>query len=92
MLNEISVSVLAGHFHDTNSAALGNIKICLDAGIRTFDSAVGGLGGCPYADGAKGNVDTVAVVNMLHEMDYKTGLNAENLGKASEFAKSLGEG
>ncbi len=91
MLNEMSVNVLAGHFHDTNNAALNNIKVCLEAGIRTFDSAVGGLGGCPYAEGAKGNVDTVAVVNMLHEMKYETGLNVENLNKASAFARSLSE-
>jgi len=91
MLNYMPSSVLAGHFHDTNNTALENIKVCLDAGIRTFDSAVGGLGGCPYAEGAKGNVDTVAVVNMLHEMKYETGVNVENLNKASAFALSLSE-
>ena len=78
ILNYMPSGVLAGHFHDTNNTALENIKVCLDAGMRTFDSAVGGLGGCPYAEGAKGNVDTVAVFSMLHEMKYETGLNAEN--------------
>ena len=68
MLNCIPVEALAGHFHDTNDRALENIQVCLDFGVRTFDSAVGGLGGCPYAEGAKGNVDTVSVVKMLHEM------------------------
>ena len=91
MLNDMPASVLAGHFHDTNNTALENIEVCLEAGIRTFDSAVGGLGGCPYAEGAKGNVDTVSVVNMLHEMKYETGLNVENLNKASAFARSLSE-
>jgi|LGVE01.1.fsa_nt_gb hydroxymethylglutaryl-CoA lyase len=91
MLNDIPASVLAGHFHDTHNTALENIEVCLEAGIRTFDSAVGGLGGCPYAEGAKGNVDTVSVVNMLHEMKYETGLNVENLNKASAFARSLSE-
>ncbi|PCJ76425.1 MAG: hydroxymethylglutaryl-CoA lyase [Rhodobacteraceae bacterium] len=91
LLNHLSKSVLSGHFHDTNNTALENIVVCLEAGIRTFDSAVGGLGGCPYAEGAKGNVDTVAVVNMLHDMKYETGLNIENLNKAATFAQSLSE-
>ena len=89
MLNYMPASILAGHFHDTNNNALDNIEVCLEAGIRTFDSAVGGLGGCPYAEGAKGNVDTISVVNMLHEMKYETGLNVDNLKKASAFALSL---
>ena len=89
ILNYMPSSVLAGHFHDTNNNAFENIGVCLEAGIRTFDSAVGGLGGCPYAEGAKGNVDTVSVVNMLHGMKYETGLNVESLKKASAFAKSL---
>ena len=49
---------LAGHFHDTSGRALDNIGVALDRGIRVFDASVGGLGGCPYAPGAKGNVDT----------------------------------
>ncbi|OUS05064.1 hydroxymethylglutaryl-CoA lyase [Rhodobacterales bacterium 52_120_T64] len=91
VMNEIPGNLIAGHFHDTNNNALKNIDVCLEAGIRTFDSAVGGLGGCPYAEGAKGNVDTVAVVNMLHEMNYETGLSIEKLNKASAFARSLSE-
>ncbi|MBL4872715.1 MAG: hydroxymethylglutaryl-CoA lyase [Rhodobacteraceae bacterium] len=91
VLNYMPSNALAGHFHDTNNAALENIGVCLEAGIRTFDSAIGGLGGCPYAEGAKGNVDTVAVVNMLHEMKYETGVKTEKLDKAAAFARSLGE-
>ncbi len=91
LLNHIPAGALAGHFHDTNNTALENIVVCLEAGIRTFDSAVGGLGGCPYAKGAKGNVDTVAVVNMLHDMGYQTGLNVGGLNKAAAFARSLSE-
>ena len=91
MLNYLPVDVLGGHFHDTNNRALENIQVCLEAGIRTFDSAVGGLGGCPYAKGAKGNVDTVAVAKMLHEMKFETGLDMNKLEKASEFALSLSE-
>lgn len=91
ILNYMPVGVLGGHFHDTNSRALENIQVCLEAGIRTFDSAVGGLGGCPYAKGAKGNVDTVAVAQMLHEMKFETGLDMDKLENASEFAQSLSE-
>ncbi len=89
MLNHIPAEKLAGHFHDTNNRALDNIKICLDAGIRSFDSAVGGLGGCPYAKGAKGNVDTLKVVEMLENSGFKTGIDMEKLHKTAEFALSL---
>lgn len=89
MLNHMPKNVLAGHFHDTNNLALENIQVCLDAGIRTFDSSVGGLGGCPYAEGAKGNVDTVSVVNLLHAQKYETGINTDKLEEAAVFARSL---
>ena len=91
LLNHIPAGTFAGHFHDTNYLALENIQVCLDAGIRTFDSSVGGLGGCPYAKGAKGNVDTVSVVNLLHNLGYGTGIDEGKLELASEFAKSLSE-
>ena len=91
MLNYMPVEVLAGHFHDTNERALENIQVCLEFGVRTFDAAVGGLGGCPYADGAKGNVDTISVVEMLKEMNFETGLDIDKLKIASAFARSLSE-
>jgi hydroxymethylglutaryl-CoA lyase len=91
MLNYMPVEMLAGHFHDTNDRALENIQVCLEFGVRTFDSAVGGLGGCPYAEGAKGNVDTVSVVKLLHEMKFETGLDIDRLEEASIFARSLSE-
>lgn len=91
MLNYVPAAQLAGHFHDTQNLALENIQVCLDAGIRTFDSSAGGLGGCPYAEGAKGNVDTLSVVNLAQGLNFKTGLNIEKLEKASAFAKSLSE-
>jgi hydroxymethylglutaryl-CoA lyase len=91
MLNYMPFEALAGHFHDTNNRALENIQVCLESGIRTFDSAVGGLGGCPYAEGAKGNVDTISVVNLLHEMKFETGLDVNKLEIASAFARSLSE-
>lgn len=91
MLNNMPRDVLAGHFHDTNNLALENIQVCLEAGIRTFDSSVGGLGGCPYAKGAKGNVDTVSVVNLLHAQKFETGINTDKLEEAAVFAKFLSE-
>ncbi len=91
VLSAVPAERLAGHFHDTGNLALENISVALDLGLRVFDAAVGGLGGCPYAEGAKGNVDTVAVAAMLSERGYETGLRMERLLKAAEFAKSLRE-
>ncbi len=80
---------LAGHYHDTGEKALANIRVSLDKGLRTFDSAAGGLGGCPYAPGAKGNVSSNAVVAMLHELGYETGIDEEKLAQASQFVTAL---
>jgi hydroxymethylglutaryl-CoA lyase len=70
---------LAMHFHDTRGTALANIEASLGLGIRTFDSSLGGLGGCPYAPAATGNVATEDVVYMLHRMGFDTGINLESL-------------
>jgi len=75
----IPAKKLAGHFHDTRGQALANILTAYNVGIRTFDTSVGGLGGCPYAPGATGNVATEEVVFMFHGMGVKTGLNLEKL-------------
>jgi len=83
---------LAGHFHDTGGRALDNITVSLERGLRVFDSAIAGLGGCPYAPGAKGNVSTEAVATMLHENGFETGLDPERLAQASAFAQSLRNG
>ena len=83
---------LAGHFHDTGGRALDNITVSLERGLRVFDSAIAGLGGCPYAPGAKGNVSTEAVATMLHENGFETGLDPERLAQASAFAQSLRKG
>ena len=83
---------LAGHFHDTGGRALDNIAVSLERGLRVFDSAIAGLGGCPYAPGAKGNVSTEAVATMLHENGFETGLDPERLAQASAFAQSLRNG
>ncbi|MGH1353210.1 MAG: hydroxymethylglutaryl-CoA lyase [Methyloligellaceae bacterium] len=80
---------LAGHYHDTNGRALENIEVSLEKGICTFDASVGGLGGCPYAPGARGNVDTASVVAMLHDKGYETGIDLSRLSKAGEFALEL---
>lgn len=81
---------LAGHFHDTGGRALDNIETCLDRGLRVFDASAGGLGGCPYAPGAKGNVATEAVVARLEALGFETGLDGDALAEASAFARSLG--
>ncbi|WP_182084365.1 hydroxymethylglutaryl-CoA lyase [Aureimonas sp. ME7] len=81
---------LAGHFHDTGGNAIANIEVALEQGLRTFDSSVGGLGGCPYAPGAKGNVATEKVNERLRQLGMETGLDAERLSDAAAFAKTLG--
>lgn len=80
---------LAGHFHDTSGQALRNIDVALDAGLRVFDAAVGGLGGCPYAPGAAGNVATEAVVRHLARLGFATGIDLDRLDQAARFAQSL---
>ncbi len=89
VLAHLPASRLAGHFHDTRGQALHNIAQCLDLGLRTFDSSVGGLGGCPYAPGAQGNVATEAVVAMLHHQGFETGIDVDALAGMSRFAQSL---
>ena len=76
---------LAMHFHDTRGTALANILISLEMGITTFDSSLGGLGGCPYAPGASGNVATDDLVYMLHGMDIATGIDVGRLMEAALF-------
>ena len=80
---------LAGHFHDTGGRALENVAVALEKGLRTFDASAGGLGGCPYAPGAAGNVATVAVATLLAERGFETGLNREKLAEAATFARTL---
>ncbi len=83
---------LAGHFHDTGDRALANIEASLEKGLRVFDAAVGGLGGCPYAPGAKGNVATGAVVDRLAALGLQTGVDAEKLAEAARFVATLAGG
>ncbi|NSX55881.1 hydroxymethylglutaryl-CoA lyase [Parasulfitobacter algicola] len=80
---------LAGHYHDTGGRALENIEVSLDHGLRVFDAAVGGLGGCPYAPGAAGNVATEAVHARLVQLGYDTGLDASVLAHAAQMALAM---
>jgi isopropylmalate/homocitrate/citramalate synthase len=81
----VPLEQLAVHFHDTYGQALANILACLDAGIRTLDSSVSGLGGCPYARGASGNVASEDVVYMLHGMGLTTGIDLDALAVTGEW-------
>ncbi|WP_422463348.1 hydroxymethylglutaryl-CoA lyase [Endozoicomonas sp. ALB115] len=81
----IPVSALAAHFHNTYGQALANVLALLEEGLSIIDSSVAGLGGCPYAPGASGNLATEDVVYMLHGMGIKTGINMEELLKAATF-------
>ena len=77
------------HFHDTRAMGLANVFAALESGIRKFDASIGGLGGCPFAPGASGNVATEDVVMMLEQMGYDTGINLDGLMRASELAQEL---
>ena len=85
LLSKIPSNKLAVHFHDTYGQALANMVIALQSGIRIVDSSVAGLGGCPYAKGASGNVATEDVVYMLHGMGYETGVDLQKLMEAGRF-------
>lgn len=85
----VPVSHLAGHYHDTAGRALDNIEASLEMGLRVFDAAVGGLGGCPYAPGAAGNVATEAVQERLTALGYETGLDRDVLVAAAEMAQAM---
>jgi len=80
---------IAVHFHDTRGTALANILVSVDMGITVVDSALGGLGGCPYAPGASGNVATEDVVYMLEGMGIKTGVDLDKLVECSQMATAL---
>jgi hydroxymethylglutaryl-CoA lyase len=89
VLAETPREAVAVHFHDTRGTALANILVALEMGITTIDTALGGLGGCPFAPGASGNVATEDVVNMLESMGVKTGVDLDKLIACSGLAASL---
>ncbi|MCA1058240.1 hydroxymethylglutaryl-CoA lyase [Rossellomorea aquimaris] len=86
---ELPHTLLTAHFHDTRKMALANILASLQAGIDRFDTSAGGLGGCPFAPGATGNVATEDVVYMLEEMGISTGVDLEKLAAAIEVVESF---
>ncbi|GID32734.1 hydroxymethylglutaryl-CoA lyase [Paractinoplanes brasiliensis] len=77
------------HFHNTRGTGLANILTALELGITEFDASVGGIGGCPYAPGASGNVATEEVVHMLHDMGIGTGIDLDRLISTAETAEKL---
>lgn len=83
---------LAGHYHDTNGHAMANIDTSLSLGLRVFDAAVGGLGGCPFAPGAAGNVATESVAAHLAALGYETGLDPEVIAEAATMARAMRAG
>ena len=89
VLGELPAARLAGHFHDTGGRALENVEVALARGLRVFDAAVGGLGGCPYAPGAAGNVATEALAARLAALGYETGLDRAVLDTAAAMARQL---
>lgn len=92
VLTEVPAAQLAIHCHDTYGQAIANIHTALELGIRTVDSSVGGLGGCPYAKGAAGNVATEDVVYLLHGLGFDTGVDLSKLVQTSHsIAKVLGK-
>ncbi|MBT0956298.1 hydroxymethylglutaryl-CoA lyase [Alphaproteobacteria bacterium KMM 3653] len=89
VLTVVPAGKLAGHFHDTGGQALENIGVSLDAGLRVFDASAGGLGGCPFAPGAAGNVATGAVVDFVQRRGFDTGIDGAALARASDIAQRL---
>ncbi|MBF5040861.1 hydroxymethylglutaryl-CoA lyase [Aggregicoccus sp. 17bor-14] len=85
----IPVDRIALHLHDTRGTALANALVGLSAGVTTFDASIGGLGGCPYAPGAAGNLATEDAVFMLHGMGVDTGIDLDKLVEAGEIAQEL---
>ncbi|MXX89575.1 MAG: hydroxymethylglutaryl-CoA lyase [Boseongicola sp. SB0677_bin_26] len=92
VLSLVPAGRLAGHFHDTSGRALDNILAAIALGIRTFDASAGGIGGCPYAPGAQGNVATEAVVDVLEAEGFETGIDLDALTEAARFAQRLRSG
>jgi hydroxymethylglutaryl-CoA lyase len=88
-LDALPLDGVAMHMHDTRGTALANIVVGLELGIRHFDASVGGMGGCPYAPGAAGNVATEDLVYMLQGMGVATGLDLERLVEAAKAAESI---
>jgi hydroxymethylglutaryl-CoA lyase len=85
VLSRVPIEKIALHFHDTRGTALANVLEALSVGVRTFDASAGGLGGCPYAPGASGNLATDDLIYMLDGLGMETGVSLTALSKASDF-------
>ena len=88
-LANVASEKIALHLHDTRGTALANVLVGLEAGITTYDAAVAGLGGCPYAPGAAGNLATEDLVYTLHGMGIETGIDLEKLWQAGQVAEAV---
>jgi hydroxymethylglutaryl-CoA lyase len=86
---EVPIAQIALHLHDTRGTALANVLVGLHAGVTTFDASVAGLGGCPYAPGAAGNLATEDLVYTLHGMGIETGIDLEKLWQAGQVAEAI---
>ena len=84
-VEEFDHNILSGHFHDTRAMALANVCAALAEGIRKFDSCIGGLGGCPFAPGAAGNLATEDLANMLNQMGYETDVDLQKLSEIVSY-------
>lgn len=91
VLDAVPANRLAGHYHDTGGLACDNIEASLALGLRVFDAAVGGLGGCPYAPGAAGNVATEAALARIEALGFVTGLDRAIIAQAGAMAKKMRE-
>src|SRR5262249_53160870 len=88
VLARVAADRVALHFHDTRGQALANVEAALPFGIRTFDASAGGLGGCPYAPGAPGNLATGDLIQLLNDLKIETGVSLDALTRASSFVRS----
>ena len=89
LAEEHGTARLGCHFHDTRAMGLANVYAALESGVRKFDASIGGLGGCPFAPGASGNVATEDVVMMAEQMGFETGIDMAKLLEAAELAREL---
>lgn len=89
LLYEYGVDQLSCHFHDTRGMGVANVYAAVEVGVRSFDASIGGLGGCPFAPGATGNVATEDVVLLLEQMGFDTGINMRKLLHAVDLATNL---
>ena len=89
LVKDFGASDFSAHFHDTRLLALSNVKAAIEEGITKFDSCIAGLGGCPFAPGASGNLATEYLVSMLHKEGYETGISEEMLHNSAKLAAQL---